>query len=233
MRFVIAALLAATFTASAAYADQYVDPNGRILFETPAGWIVGPQRAEGYSYIIAAGPNEECHLAAVPRAETTESPPDLLRTASANQIDPATWTGVARAMSQVIRGDVTIVSQSVNAQAFWPIQRAELTNAAGQRVFGAIQYRPGLELWALCSSYNAATASAASFDAFLNSIGSPNDEVLVIQAQQLAAERTQEELRLAAQRQYNTDRGRPDSTSIGLQQIPAGVMPNSGPHGGN
>ncbi|HVZ99229.1 MAG TPA: hypothetical protein VG841_02810 [Caulobacterales bacterium] len=201
MRKLISALaLGACVYASAASADPWTSPDAKITFDKPAGWLVQPQPADGFTYILTGAGNAQCDLMSSPRPATTDTGADLIREAGKVAIAPEAWSSIVGVVPDIFGGaQATLVSHSVNTDAFWPVNLADF-NANGRVIHAAIQFRPGVELWAFCQS-NSGADDAATYSALLRSVGLPNDAELQATAVQLAQQR--ETQRNMAQNQRN------------------------------
>jgi hypothetical protein len=180
--FAFAALVGLTLAAAAsADARAWTDPAGRVAFEAPDNWSIQDQQQTSMTYVIAGTANNECHVLAIPRAQTASMSVDAIRNAGgndANYTDEA-WARVGGAMTSVFSSAPQVLSRSEDTTQFWPIQRADLQ---GQRlVHAAIQLRPGLELQTYCQTYEGAD-DAAAYDALIRSVKTPTDEALQQQA---------------------------------------------------
>lgn len=183
----ILAAAALAMTTSGAVAAPWTDSAGRVTFEAPTGWMVAPQPANGFSYAVALGNTSECHVFASPRAETASATPDRVREAARTQLEPAAWTGIATLLPNLFPGTPIVTNQAVDTTTFWPVQTATLTNQDGHRVYGAIQFRPGVELWTFCQTFQGADETAA-FNTLSHSVGTPTDATLQAEAERLLAD---------------------------------------------
>jgi hypothetical protein len=129
--------------------------------------------------VLAFNPSRDCHVLARPRTGTNVLQPRRVRAIVQDntRITPQVWTNGANGIPAVFPNDsAQFVSQTVDTSGFWPIQRAELRNAE-QVVFGAMQMRPEMELWAFCVAASG-TPRATDYDALFRSMGTPNDAQL-------------------------------------------------------
>lgn len=201
MRVMILAAAALATTTMAAAAAPWSDPQGRLVFDAPSGWIVAPQTSDAYTYAIAVGNTSECHVFSLPSAASANAPADRMRVAAQTQLEPSAWTSMAAMMPTVFEGDVQVVSQSVDTRPFWPVQTATLRSGNGRTVHGAIQFRPGYELWSVCQTFSGAD-EVSVFDAVGHSMATPNDTALQAEAERLVREREDAD-RQAAQDRAN------------------------------
>lgn len=181
--FALAALagLALTATPGLASARTWTDPAGRVIFDAPEGWSVIDQHQANLTYVIVGTADVECHVLAVPRAESAAMSVDAIRNAGGNDANytEEAWVRIGAAMPTVFSAPPQFVSKSEDLSGFWPIQRADLQ---GERlVHAAVQLRPGLELHTYCQTYEGADPIAA-YDAFVHSVRTPNDDALQQQA---------------------------------------------------
>ncbi len=179
--FAIAAIagLGLAAVTGAASARVWTDPAGRLTFDAPAGWTVEQQQAPDFTYVLAFTADRECHLIAMPGPGTAAASPGRVRAAAADaaRFNQEQWIRVANSVPPAFPDDSAVfVSQSTETSQFWPIQRAELRNAE-RVVHGAIQIRPGIELWTFCMSFGGSDA-ASNFDGVIRSVGTPNDAAL-------------------------------------------------------
>jgi hypothetical protein len=182
----IIALLASATTVAA---EPWTDPTSVVSLEPPAGWIATGHPTDGLTYVVASSAASECHIVGVPRPQTAERTPYSVRFAAETPIGEANWAHVVGAFPDLFPGAMTLQSARVDTEQFWRVQRADYAVAGGPSVHAAIQFRPGLELWALCRTRSGAEESVA-FDAIFNSVGTPQDAALQATAilQQEAAE---------------------------------------------
>ena len=182
MRVILGAAIAALALVSAASAETWTDPAGRVIVDAPRGWSVLDQRTPNLTYVIIGTANDECHILAIPRAESAAMSPAAIKRATANDANytPEAWGRVSAGMTSVFSAPPTIVSRSQDNSQFWPIQRAELQ---GERlVHGAIQLRPGIELQTYCQSYEGTTPTE-TFETVIHSVRTANDAALQQQAE--------------------------------------------------
>jgi hypothetical protein len=210
VRVMILAAAALATTTLAAAAAPWADPAGRLGFETPSGWMVAPQQANGMTYVVAGSLTSECHLIAAPREATANTSPHRVRLASQQQLDSTSWTNITALLPNLFPQNAQILSQSVETDSFWPIQHADIRGITGRTVHGAIQFRPGYELWTFCLTHDGAD-DVTAFNQIANSVGTPNDAQLQAQAERdereedrnmRSAQLYREGNRLNAQRQH-------------------------------
>jgi hypothetical protein len=181
MRALTAVIAALSFLAlaSPAAARPWTDPNGRLTLDLPAGWEVDPLNCPDCTYVLIFNPSRDCHVVARPRAAANALQPQRVRAIMRDntRITPQIWTSGANAVPALFPGDsAQFVSQTVETERFWPMQRAELRS--GERVVhGAMQLRPAMELWAFCVPASGAH-SASEYNALFRSMGTPNDAQL-------------------------------------------------------
>jgi hypothetical protein len=180
----ILAAAALAMTTMSAAAAPWTDSAGRVTFDAPTGWMVAPQQTQGFTYAVALGNTSECHVFASPRAETASATPDRVREAARTQLEPAAWTGIASMLPNLFPGTPIVTNQTVDTTSFWPVQSATLTNDDGHPVYGTIQFRPGVELWTFCQTFQGADETAA-FDTLSHSVGTPADAALQAEAERL------------------------------------------------
>lgn len=204
MRF-LATLLLSAAAVTTAYAAPWTDPSNTISLDAPAGWVVEPQQADGLTYLVAASNASECHIVGVPRASTADTPAYRMRNAAQQPLDQALWTQIAGMFPDLFPGAATVQSSNVDDSGFWPIQRADYAVAGAAPVRGAIQFRPGLEVWALCRARNGQPEESSSISALFRSIGTPNDATLEAAARRQESE-AQEDARHRRAQQLG-DRG--------------------------
>jgi hypothetical protein len=204
MRFLTILLASAAFAATA-HAAPWTDPSNTISLDAPAGWVVEPQAAEGLTYIVAASNASECHVVGVPRPSTAETTPYRMRTAAQQPLQQELWTQIAGMFPSLFPGQTTVQSNTVDTEPFWPIQRADFAVAGGAPVHGAIQFRPGVEVWALCRARNGQPEEAVAINNLFRSIGTPHDATLRERAEREASDA--EEARRHSRTQALGDRG--------------------------
>jgi hypothetical protein len=191
--FALAAIIGLGLCASAADARVYTDPAGRIVFDTPANWPVGPLRApEGMSYIIAGNDDNECHF--IVRTSTTTAgatPHSIWRTLGDDtRFNDAFWLAQGNSVPRLFPdSSAVLISHTRDDSGFWPLQRAEFDSPSkGRHVFAGFQMRPGVEMLGLCLSYEG-TPPMAAFDAALRSMAHPDDASFRASAEQQIAAR--------------------------------------------
>ncbi|HVZ99230.1 MAG TPA: hypothetical protein VG841_02815 [Caulobacterales bacterium] len=187
MRMVLAAAAALSIWAASAAAAPWTSPDSKISFDLPAGWLVAPQDADDMTYIVAGSGDKECDFMARPRAQTAAIPPDVIRESGKLAVAPADWARLIPLAPDVFGGQASFVSSEVSTDAFWPVQLADF-RVQGRIVHAAIQFRPGVDLWAFCQSRSGAD-DVATYRAVLRSVGAPNDAALQADAERLAAQR--------------------------------------------
>jgi hypothetical protein len=164
--------------------------DARLVMDIPnAGqWDVVPntyQSRPDRSYLETAAPDDDCAFystdaqianAALARTAITEDarfPPQYL----------AQVAGLFPMLLPESAGAATVTSNVVETSGPWPIRR--LTYRAGDRVtHAAIQWRPGLQLIAMCARYQGAESESSRYDAIFRSIGHPNDAAWLEEARQ-------------------------------------------------
>lgn len=186
----VIAAFGAIIAAGSADARVHTDPQGRLTFDVPNNWRVTWEQQGDFSYAVAGVADFECHFVAMPREETAARTVAEVNRAASNQFSVETWTGLANAMTPIFQNQAAVVTQSLETDRFWPLQRAELSSAARTdlqgNIHGAVQLRPGMELWTYCMTYEGED-SAARYDAMIRSVGTPNDATLQSQAEAAAA----------------------------------------------
>ncbi|MEQ1619629.1 MAG: hypothetical protein ABL883_14940 [Terricaulis sp.] len=191
--FALAAIIGLGLCVGAADARVYTDPAGRIVFDTPTNWPVGPLSApEGVSYIIAGNDDNECHFIVRTRAETASATAyNVWRTLNDDaRFTDAFWLGQANSVARLFPGNsAVLVSHSRDDSAFWPMQRAEFTApSSGRHIYAGFAMRPGVEMLGLCLSYEG-TPPMATFDSALRSMAHPNDATFRASAEEQIAAR--------------------------------------------
>jgi hypothetical protein len=179
----LAAIIGVGLTAGGlAVAEQWNDPNGRVTFNAPSGWMVRPQNSAGQTVVMAFNPSNDCFIFGAPNPNTATSSANAAR----NATTPLPADGWVQAASRVrdffpAGATPTLVSQTVDTSGFWPVQRAELSGGP-KTVYGAIMARPGFEIRAFCAGAD----SAAAYDPIFASLGHPNDDAWRQSAEQAA-----------------------------------------------
>lgn len=176
-----------------AAAEQYNDPNGRLTFNTPAGWRVQPRAAGTQTAVLAFNAQSDCYFFGADNPATANSSAE----AAHNTRDPIAaeaWIRYAAPIRDFFEGAApTLVSQTVDTSGFWAVQRAELRGPT-KTVYGAVLIRPGVEIRAFCSG----APNAATYDAIFSSLAHPNDAAWQQAAQQQATDRAAREAASAA-----------------------------------
>jgi hypothetical protein len=160
-----------------ASARTWNDPAGRVTFDAPAGWVTSPDtRVDGFTYVITGNANNECHVVAFLNANTASTPPARIKVVGADptRFTNESWTTTLNQIQRVFPGNSAHVnSTSADTSQFWPIQRAEVQGPE-RVVHAAMTIRPGVEIVTLCMTYDGAEPTA-TYDAFIRSVGHPND----------------------------------------------------------
>lgn len=167
-----------------AAAEQYVDPNGRLTFNTPSGWRVQQRSAGTQTAVLAFNPTNDCYFFGADSPATANSSAEAARN-TRDPIAAQAWVTYASPIRDFFEGSpATLVSQTVDTSAFWPVQRAELRGPS-KTVYGAVLIRPGVEIRAFCSG----AASAAAYDSIFSSLAHPNDAAWQQAAEEAGASR--------------------------------------------
>lgn len=218
MRMMLAAAVAAVALATPASAGPWSDDASHLSFVAPDGWNVRQLPAEGMTYILAEAGGKECHIMSSPRPDTAEIAPGRIREGGEAPIGNAAWEQIPGALPTVFSIDSFVTQSSVDTSAYWPVQRADY-NSRGHVVHGAIQFRPGMELWGFCLSRTGAD-DAATFEGVLRSIAATNDAELRanIEARERGRRRDQQQRDSAFQRnvdEFNRNNWSGDATPTG------------------
>ena len=171
-----------------AAAKDWTDPAGRITFTTPAAWTMDNHNDATMTYLVVGTANNECQFLAIPRAETASASASAVHRAAGNPISAAAWVGVANGMTRLFNNQATLISQTVDTGGFWPIQRAEFSGPDHPLIHGAIQIRPGAEIWAFCLTYDGADP-LATYETVIHSVATPQDAALQAASEQEDAAR--------------------------------------------
>jgi hypothetical protein len=181
------ALAAAAFAAPS-LARPWTD--ARLVMEIPnsGGWseVDGSrQSVQDRVYVETAAPDDDCAFysvaaqianAAVARSAITED----------SRFTPEYLQQVATMFPRITPEGATVSEQTMDMSGPWPIRR--VTFRAGDSVsHAAIQWRPGLQLIAMCARYQGAASNSSRYDAIFRSIGHPNDAAWLAEAQNTAA----------------------------------------------
>lgn len=190
-----------------AAAEQFSDPNGRLTFNTPAGWRVQPQNASGQTAVLAFNAQNDCYFFGADNAATANSSAEAAHN-TRDPIDPTAWVTYAAPIRDFFNGSPpTLVTQSVDTSGFWAVQRAELRGPT-KTVYGAVLIRPGVEIRAFCSG----ATSASTYDSIFASLAHPNDATWQQAAQQQEAERSAREAANAVAAPTQTQAAEPTAT---------------------
>lgn len=175
-KIALAAVIAAGLVAlpTAATAQTYTDPDGRITFETPRGWTVDRQNSPNQTVVLMFNARNDCYLFGIPNPRTADASPSAVVRSTSTQIGADAWTSAANSITDFFpNNSAQLVSQSVETSGFWPVQRAEFSNGS-KTVFGALTLRPGFDLMAFCAATSGGSAEA--YDSLFRSLGHPNDD---------------------------------------------------------
>lgn len=171
-RQALAALIGVGMIVGVAEARPWNDPNGRVTFDAPAGWVMEVTRSDPGTIVIAGSANNECYVMATPNAATASASVDQLRRSRAPTAEA--WAGVANGMRPMFpNGGAAVTSQSSDTSGFWPIQRADFSGGT-RPVMAALSSRPGVDLLAFCWTYGGPDATA-TYESFFRSLAHPND----------------------------------------------------------
>ncbi|HVZ99228.1 MAG TPA: hypothetical protein VG841_02805 [Caulobacterales bacterium] len=192
MRASAIALVAALGLAVAgpAEARTWTDPAGRLTLDLPSGWSQETRNCDGCTFVDAFNPSRDCYVLAKPRAQAIPSARVRKILTEDTPVTDAVWTSNANDFQSVFPNDsATFVSRSLDAGGFWPVQRAEFTNADGKHIHGGMQMRPSVEIWGFCVAA-AGDDRASDYDAFFRGMGTPQDAQLQteVQAAEAAAD---------------------------------------------
>lgn len=175
--------LSAAALASAASARPWND--ARLVIDVPSGYTVVDgthQTAADRSYVEIAAPDDDCAFYSTDAQIANVA---LARSAILEDVRFSNeyLTQVAR-MFPVLVPDgttATVTSNTVETNGPWPIRR--ISYRAGDRVtHAAIQWRPGLQLIAMCSRYQGAESAASRYDNIFRAIAHPNDAAWLAEA---------------------------------------------------
>jgi hypothetical protein len=190
-----------------ASAEQYVDPAGRLTFDTPSGWRVQQRGAGGQTAVLAFNASNDCYFFGADSPATANSSAEAARN-TRDPIAAAAWVAYASPIRDFFEGaPATLVSQTVDGSGFWAVQRAELRGPT-KTVYGAVLIRPGVEIRAFCSG----ATSAAAYDSIFASLAHPNDAAWQQAAEQQATDRAAREAaqqQPQAQQQQTTEQPEP------------------------
>lgn len=171
----------------AAAARPWSDPNGRVNFDAPSGWVMEVRRASPQTIVLAGNADNECYVIATPNNVTANATPDAVRRTT-DAISQEAWVAAANSVPPMFPNrSAQLVSQTVDTSGFWPLQRAEFTSPT-RPVTAGLQSRPGIDLMAFCWTYGGPDATAR-YEALFRSMSNPNDATWQTQAEQQVAER--------------------------------------------
>lgn len=174
MRSLALAAIMGAAVLGVADARTWSDPNGRLIFDAPSGWVMEVQRANPQTIVLAGDANNECYLIATPNNVTANSSPDAVKRTLTQPFTPEAWMQLANSVRPMFpNNSAELVSQSVDTSGFWPIQRAEFRSPE-RPVVAATQSRPGLDLMAFCWTYGGPDATAR-YEAVFRSMAHSND----------------------------------------------------------
>ncbi|MCR6646441.1 MAG: hypothetical protein NVV62_18955 [Terricaulis sp.] len=168
--------LSAAALATTASARPWNDT--RLVIDVPSGYTVVDgthQTTADRSYVEIAAPDDDCAFystdAQIPNVELARSA-ILEETRFSNE-----YLGQVANMFPGLVPDgtpATVTSNTVETNGPWPIRR--ISYRAGDRVtHAAIQWRPGLQLIAMCSRYQGAESAPSRYDSIFRAIAHPND----------------------------------------------------------
>jgi len=183
-KFALAATIALGVAAIATPSSARPWGDDRLMIDVPGGWTIvdgSHRRLDDRSYIEIAAPDDDCAFfstnaqianAAVARSAISED----------DRFPAAYLAQVAGMFPTLIPGAATVTANSIDTSGAWPIRR--LSYRAGDRVaHAAIQWRPGLQLIAMCARYQGADSQASRYDAIFRSVAHPNDATWLTEAQ--------------------------------------------------
>jgi hypothetical protein len=178
----LAALALMTQTAAAV---PWNDPNGRVSFDAPRGWVMEVRLADPQTIVLAGSANNECYILGTPNPGTANASADRIRRLT-DPLAADAWLTVANSLVPMFpERNASLVSQSVDTSGFWPIQRAEFTGGA-RGVIAAVTSRPGIDLMAFCWTYAGGDATA-TYEALFRSLSHPNEAEWRASAEQARA----------------------------------------------
>lgn len=190
MRILVIAAAALALTAGGAFAQPWADPAGRLTFNAPNGWPVdvAPNSTADLLHITAGTADDECQFVVFTRPTTASASADGVRRGMVTPIGEPAWLSMTQTMTRLFRAPATVQNPTVDtASGFWPIQRATLV-AGDRTVLGAMQGRPGLEIWTFCLTYAPGDRSGV-FNQVINSVGAGRDAEWRTQAEAAEAAR--------------------------------------------
>jgi hypothetical protein len=194
MRVLIAATLGFALVAGAASAAPWTDPNGRLVFDAPAGWTTSVEQSGEYTYVVTGTANNECHIISRPSPSTAAATAEAIRRTAANdaQFGDTFWASLANGFARIFPANsAQVQSRSQDSSQFWPIQRAVIQSPQRSDLTAPVQagfeIRPGFELMALCMTYGGADATQ-TYEAVIRSLGHPNDATFQADAERQASE---------------------------------------------
>lgn len=166
-----AALLAAgpAFAADA----TYVDPKGRFSFSYPADWPIEAPRviSAGVELVVIGGADVDCSWLSLERPDLASISLESARKTAAQEIPPDLFFSVFRGLTQIEGLQAAQVER--REQSIWVVHLGRLSPSP-QPVVAALHLRPGLEMRAICRSYDGKDRSA-EFEKLLLSFSSPRD----------------------------------------------------------
>lgn len=171
-RQALAALIGVGMIVGVAEARPWNDPNGRVNFDAPAGWVMEVTSSNPGTFVVAGSADNECYVMATPNQATASASVDALRRARAPT--PEAWAAVANSVRSMFpSGGAAVTSQSTDSAGFWPIQRANISGGT-RPVTAALSSRPGIDLLAFCWTYGGPDATA-TYETFFRTLAHPND----------------------------------------------------------
>jgi len=193
MRVLIAATLGFALATGAASAAPWSDPNGRLVFDAPAGWTTSVEQSGEYTYVVTGTANNECHIISRPSPRTATVSAAAVKAAAANdaQFTDTFWQTLANGFGRLFPSNsAQVQSHTQDSSQFWPIQRAVIQSPQRSDLTGPIQagfeMRPGFELMTLCMTYGGPDATQ-TYDAVIRSVGHPNDATFQADAERVGA----------------------------------------------
>ncbi len=178
------------------WGKHWSDPAGRFVVTLPKEWPVNVRPANGFSFVIAGDEFAQCQFVATPRPTTADTRADMMLESTTAPITAAAWQTVINAMDGLFHDQGQVLSNSVDTTNFWPIQYARLMAPFGP-LQGAIQFRPGLEIWTFCTTPGNIPADPR-FMSVIRSVGTVNDLTMQADAVRLKAESEAEYARIQA-----------------------------------
>ena len=152
------------------------DPSNTFSFDKPAKWPGLDDMTKGATgpvkEYVSGTADEECYFVVIQRPENAAATPQQVNRAWATALEPAKWTAALSEQTLLRGSPATVETSGVDTSKTFPVQTAVINGK--NKVVAAIQARPGVEIWSLCTAYDGKDHTA-QFQTIAASVSTPKD----------------------------------------------------------